>query len=41
MTGHLVAAGDEVVVVGLHGPGFNATPGARDTAGQVSYVFTL
>jgi hypothetical protein len=40
MTEHLVAAGDEVVV-GLHGPGFNATPGDRDTAGQISYVFTL
>jgi hypothetical protein len=35
-----VAAG-EAVVVGLHGPGFNATPGDQDTVGQVYYVFSL
>jgi ketosteroid isomerase-like protein len=34
------AAGDNVVV-GLHGPGFNGTPGDRETVGQVYYVVTM
>ncbi len=29
------------VIVGLRGPGFNATPGDLDTVGQVYNVFTL
>ncbi len=34
------AAGDNVVV-GLHGPGFNGTPGDRETVGQLYYVLTM
>jgi ketosteroid isomerase-like protein len=34
------AAGQDVVI-GLHGPGFNGTPGDRETVGQVYYVVTL
>jgi SnoaL-like domain len=33
-------AGDNVVI-GLHGPGFNGTPGDRETVGQLYYVVTM
>jgi hypothetical protein len=36
----VVARGD-VVVVGIHGPGFNGIPGDFETVGQVFHVFTL
>lgn len=29
------------VVVGLHGPGFNGTPGDRETVGQLYYVLAM
>ncbi|MGH9064649.1 MAG: nuclear transport factor 2 family protein [Acidimicrobiales bacterium] len=36
----VIDAGDQVVV-GLHGPGFNGTPGDLDTVGQTYNLFTL
>jgi hypothetical protein len=36
----VIARGD-VVVVGIHGPGFNGMPGDFETVGQVFHVFTL
>lgn len=36
----LQARGD-AVVVGMHGPGLNGTPGDFETVGQVFHVFTL
>jgi ketosteroid isomerase-like protein len=36
----VIERGDSVVV-GIHGPGFNATPGDFDTVGQAFHVLTL